>query len=378
MKLADERKMRYIRHMNNTSKIDSQIRGEQVAKEYEIIKLGLDVHADSIRVVRIIEESSPQPAQRFSPAEFLKWVGRQIGLAQRVYSCYEAGPFGYGLHRKLQELGLTNYVVRPQVLNDFGVKVNTDKTDALALAQRLDRYVRGNNKALAVVRVPTPEEEQKRIASRQRQQLRNEHKRLAAQGRSLLLSQGHRQKGKWWKGMGWAQVQDKAAAWLQQRLEVFRTLLQAVEEQLSEATQEIEAAAPACRPKGLGGLSFETINREVGDWSRFKNRKQVGSYTGLCAGVSSSGLSRIMLSVTKCGNVRLRTALVELAWRMVQWQSQCKAVQKWKDILLNGRSGAGARKKAIVALARQLAIDLWRWQTERTTPEKLGWVMVGN
>jgi len=123
-------------------------------------------------------------------------------------------------------------------------------------------------------------------------------------------------------------------------------------------------------------LSYETIEREVGDWQRFANRRQVGSYTGLCGGISSSGNSHRLLSITKHGNVRLRTALVELAWRWVLWQPESRLVKKWWPVIGNSRATRAARKKAIVAMARQLAVDLWRWRTGKVTPADLGWVMV--
>ena len=80
----------------------------------KLIKLGLDIHADSYRVVRQIDNATPQPAQKFSPAEFLKWLPKQRLLAEKVASCYEAGPFGYSLHRQLLQMGVENVVVRPQ------------------------------------------------------------------------------------------------------------------------------------------------------------------------------------------------------------------------------------------------------------------------
>jgi transposase len=103
----------------------------------------------------------------------------------------------------------------------------------------------------------------------------------------------------------------------------------------------------------------------------------VGSYTGLCGGVSASGRSRQQLSITQPGNARLRTALVEMAWRLVLWQPECKLVKKWGRILGNPKATKAARKKAIVAVARQMAVDLWRWRTGRVTPAALGWVMLG-
>src|SRR6266478_9765678 len=118
------------------------------------IKLGIDVHLDRYVVVRIIDGGTPQPPQRFGPAEFLLWVAKQITLAEKVFTCYEAGPFGYGLHRKLEKMGAVNYVVRPRDWDEYGKKVKTDKRDAKQLALHLDRYVNGTHDAFCVVRCP--------------------------------------------------------------------------------------------------------------------------------------------------------------------------------------------------------------------------------
>jgi transposase len=356
----------------------SEARADQVAsKKLQALKLGLDVHADTIVVVRILEHSAPQPAQKFRPGKFLEWIKTQLPLAAHVHSCYEAGPLGYGLHRGLVALGVENLVVQPVCLDEYHKGVNHDKSDAKQLALRLDRYVAGNSHALATVRVPTPEEEQKRVQSRQREQLKREVLRVAAQGRSLLLSQGWREKKGWWEGRRWSKLELKLPAWLVERLECFRRVLTTLNTELDTATRALEAVAPAVRPKGLGGLTYEVVEREIGDWQRFTNRRQVGSYTGLCGGVSASGSSTHLLPITKHGNVRLRTALVELAWRLVVWQRDSALVKKWWGVLGNPKATKAAKKKAIVAMARQMAVDLWRWRTGRIQPEALGWVMVG-
>lgn len=371
--------MRYTHQRMNSHKLNnSEVRAEQVASvKLKTLKLGLDVHADTIVVVRILENSAPQPAQKFTPPKFLAWIKTQLPLAEAVHSCYEAGPFGYGLHRELVGLGGHNLVVQPVCLDEQHKGVNHDKSDAKQLALRLDRYVAGNAHALATVRVPTPEQEQKRIQSRQREQLKREVKRVAAQGRSLLLTQGQRAKGGWWEDKRWERLQLKLPAWLAERLECFRRVLTTLSSELDTATTALEAAAPALRPKGLGGLSYEVVEREVGDWQRFDNRRQVGSYTGLCGGVSASGNSHHLLPITKHGNVRLRTALVELAWRLTVWQRDCVLVKKWGHVFGNPKATKAAKKKAIVAMARQMAVDLWRWRTGRAQAETFGWTMLG-
>ncbi len=118
------------------------------------------------------------------------------------------------------------------------------------------------------------------------------------------------------------------------------------------------------------------IDREIGDWNRFNNRRQIASYAGLCPGEYSSGNSRLQSCVTKHGNPRLHAALVELAWRLVRFQPNYKPILKWKRLLAKGALATGAaRKKAIVAVARQLAVDLWRVRTGRCKPEAVGLVI---
>ncbi len=118
----------------------SEVRAEQAAaQKYSILKPGLDVHADWIVVVRIIEQGAPEPAQRFKPDAFPAWVKKQLVIAHAVHSCYEAGPFGYSLHRQWVGLGVQNVVSQPVRLDERHTGVNNDKTDARELALRLDR-----------------------------------------------------------------------------------------------------------------------------------------------------------------------------------------------------------------------------------------------
>lgn len=371
--------------MNNKVTSNSQACGEQVASEaktqdcsqpqYQQIKLALDVHAASVVVVRMMDGAKPQPPQSFKPADFLAWAKKQVALAKKVVSCYEAGPTGFWLHRQLTALGIRNYVVCPTCLDERHGGVNNDRTDALELATRLDRYLAGNDRALAVVRVPTEAEEQKRAHKRQRQQLREQRLSFAAQGRSLMLLHGRRESNHWWRERRWEVLEPTLPAWLVERLKVSRELILQVDQAVRQLTGELEAQAPKVLPKGMGRLTYHAVETEVAAWDRFKNRRQVGSYAGLCGGVSASGQSSADLSITKAGNRRLRTDLVELAWRLLLYQPQYYLVKKWKSILLNPKAHGRARKRAIIAFARQLLIDLWRWQTGRRTPAQLGWVM---
>ena len=354
----------------------SEVRAEQVANaKYETIKIAIDWHAREYRVVRIIDGAGPEPAQRFNPSAFLVWVQKQQSMAQRVYCCYEAGAGGFELHRQLTQLGVTNYLVTPRRLDVDHRGVQTDATDARQLAMDLDRYVRGNPKALRLAYVPSPEAEQRRQESRQREQLRAHRLRLATQGRSLLLGQGWCRSNQWWRPVSWLKLIKELPVWLREALAIQRRLILAVERELQALTRRLEKSAPALRPVGVGALSLESIRREVCDWGRFGNRKRPGSYAGLCGGVSATGRYRLDLAITKAGNSRLRRLLIECAWRMVIYQPQSRLIRRWRKCLLDRRVHRRVRKKAIVAVARQLLVELWRWETGRRTPEQLGWKM---
>jgi transposase len=344
---------------------------ETANSKYDVVKIGIDVHAQFIVATRQIDGSKPQPAQRFLTADFLLWVKKQFQSAQRVVSCYEAGPTGFWLHRKLIEMGALNYVVCPTALDSRNKGVNTDQTDSNELLSRLDRFLAGNTKAMSVVTVPSLEQEQKRALTRQREQLRRTRLSLAAQGRTLMLLHGFRQSNHWWKEAHWNKLLAGLPAWIIEHLETFRRVIESLDTEVKALTSKIILAAPKPKPLGLGALTHEVLDREVGDWDRFKNRRQVGSYAGLTGGVSASGQSKADLSITKAGNARLRTALLELAWRMLKFQPNYWLVKKWSKVLANPKAHVRRRKQAIVALARQLFIDLWKWKTGKATPQSL-------
>ena len=153
-------------------------------------------------------------------------------------------------------------------------------------------------------------------------------------------------------------------------------MIELVDKEVRALTGQVSQAAPAPLPRGMGQLTHEVIEGEIKDWHNFKNRRQVGSYSGLTGGVSASGEASADLSITKAGNRRLRTSLIECAWRLVLSQPGYWLVQKWKAVLLNPKVAKRRRKQVIVAFARQLLVDLWKWKTGKVTAERLGWVMV--
>lgn len=350
-----------------------------------LIKLSADVHQRDYKISRQIGDQNIQPAQGFKPQEAFEWALKQLEIAERVVFCYEAGFSGFSLARRLQRKGVEAIVMCPQKLDERCKRVNTDKRDARAIAGRLDRYLAGNTEALVPVRIPSELEEDERALSRQRDQMLKARKQFESQGRGLLLYKGLSCPAYWWRGSEAAwQQQVKKQEWppaIVELLESYRRMALAADTEVAALTLKLEQAAAAhlpsslsALPSGFGELSMEILRREVCDWNRFKNRGQVGSFFGMVCAESSSGEQQVQGSITKTGNPRCRHALIELAWRALQFQPDYRLVQKFKPRIEKTKPRSVARKKLIVALARQIGVDLWRLYTGQTTLAKLGLV----
>src|SRR3954462_5425493 len=193
------------------------------------IKLGLDIHQSWHVVVAQYDHALPKPPRRFAPGEVVPWVESLIKAGHTVYLVYEACGFGFGLCRALQAAGATCYVIAPCKLDERGKGVKTDALDAAALCQRLSRYVAGNTKELAVIRIPTEEEERLRHIHRQREALVRARTKLQAQGRALVVNHGQAAPAHWWRGRTWRLLGELFPVWLLARLEVFRPVLLALD-----------------------------------------------------------------------------------------------------------------------------------------------------
>lgn len=351
--------------MNKTTNVTKLIT-RLLETKAEAFKLGMDVHARDVVVCVQADGALPQRPQKMTAAEVVILVRGLVAAGRKVYCCYEAGPCGYGLHRALVAAGATSYVVVAEALAD-GRKQKSDGLDATALTDRLDRYVRGNTKAFSVVNVPTPEQEQARAQGRLREQLKRSRHQWGARGRSLSLMHGHHITGEWWTERRWTQLQPTLPEWLAAELQTMRSVLSTLDAQEKARRKTLEAAAPKNLPRAIGALTWVLLAREVRDWTRFKNRRQVSSYTGLCPGVQQSGERKRDGSINRYGNPRVRALLIELVWRLVRWQPDYPPVRG----LVAGIARGAARRKCAVAAARKLAVDLWRLATGQTTPAKL-------
>jgi transposase len=111
------------------------------------------------------------------------------------------------------------------------------------------------------------------------------------------------------------------------------------------------------------------LDGEVCDWHRFKHRKAPGSYTGCCPSEHSSGNNVRQGSIDRHGNKHVRALLVEAVWRLLRYQPLWHARRK---LIARMQTATAMKKKTVVALARQLAVDLWRWRTGRASLAELG------
>src|SRR6266852_8008820 len=196
-----------MHYVNNTELSSVEETRSQFNGGTGAIKLGIDVHQDFYVVVEQEGGSNPKPPQRFQKQAFLRWAAKLARSGAEVHAVYEACGFGFALQRQLSALSIQCHVVCPQKLDEQNRRVKTDGLDAKALCLKLDRFVQGNRSALALVRMPTEEEEQRRAIHRQREQLVKARKQLEAQGRSLMVNHGIEPVKNWWKPRTFAALQ---------------------------------------------------------------------------------------------------------------------------------------------------------------------------
>ena len=339
------------------------------------ILLGADTHLRGYQVGRKIDHGAVGVVENFRSEEaFLLSVVKQMEQAERVVVVYEAGPLGYSLYRKLKALGVECYVCAPDSSEQRKKRRKNNKIDARNLTSKLFNYLNGDQNALQMVRVPTEAQEQQRLASRQHDQLVEERKRLGAKGNAMLLSQGFGSWRNWWRPKAWAQMSSVVPAWLLERLQIWAEVLKVLDEKISQAKAAVARSCSGPRPKGVGALSQMQLQSEVLDWHYYSNRRKIACLAGMVPSEWSTGDKERRGSITKVGVPAIRRIMVEMVWRMVLFQPQYKPIQKWQEVL-HGHNPA-LKKKAVVAIGRQLIVDLWRLETGRVTAQELNLVMI--
>ncbi len=347
----------------------------------EVIKVGLDMGKKKYVFSRQVDGCLAEAPLVKTPTAFRSWLLQQKELSRRVVVCYEAGLFGFELARWILEQQMECIVMSPVKLDESNKRVETDKLNARDICSRLDRYLAGNTRALTACRIPPRQQELARHQTRLRQQLLDHRKALEAQGRCLLWQFGYLEEtSDWWEVLIWRGLSKRISEpEMLSGLSRLRAVILEVVKQLTELNQQLAQQSETDLPEplrklptGIGWLSMLILPREIMDWNRFTNRRQIGGFSGLVPSESSTGQSVRRGSITKVGNPVIRAILIEMMWRLVKYQPNCHAVGRWRPILRNKKAGANLRKKAVVAAARTLAVDLWRLATGATTFEKLG------
>lgn len=335
-----------------------------------------------------------RPRRRGMPAADLErleaeiaWAKKRFGLrpGARLVSCYEAGRDGFWLHRFLRAAGVENHVVDSSSIQVHRRRkqAKTDGLDVDKLLTMLVRYDQGEPKVWSVVRVPSAEEEDNRHLHRELIALKRERTRLRNRVKGLLFGVGVRLEG---KGDLPKQL-EQARQWdggrlppaLHCRLLREHRRLGLIEEQIRELESERleivrEAREPAIEKvrqllmlRGIGINSAWLYVMEFFAWREFRNRKQVGALAGLTPMPYQSGGVMREQGISKAGNRLVRGMAIEIAWGWLRYQPRSKLSQWYQERF--GGGGRRARKIGIVALARKLLVELWKYLETGVIPD---------
>jgi transposase len=304
---------------------------------------------------------------------------------RRILVCYEAGYDGFWLARALAKIGIECRVLDPASIqvNRRARRVKTDRIDVLALVRALIATDRGERHVCAIVRVPSVEEEDARRSHRERQRLIRERTGHINRIKGLLFAQGIRDiKPKLRRTrIDFAALETAEGHPLPDRLrrELEREYarLALIETHLREVEKErdtSDAQDPAVERKrqmlvavqGVGGTSAAILAREVFARS-FASRRQLGSYLGLTPSAYDSGSMTRSQGISKAGNSWARRILIEVAWLWQKYQP-ASPLTNWYVQKTTGQSSR-IRRIMLIALARKLAISLWRYVETGLLPE---------
>lgn len=307
------------------------------------------------------------------------------GPEVRVRSCYEAGREGFWVHRALREKGIENVVVDASSIevNRRSKHAKTDRMDVEKLVRQLMRYWGGEHTVWSVVRVPDAEAEDARQLHRDMEILKKERRSHRARIQSILFTQGidvevtsqflkDLDRLICWNGEPIPEQMKARLMREYQRLKVadadLAVLKKQQQAQLKESkTPAIEKVRLLQKLCSIGMTSSWTFVMEFFAWRKFENRRQVAGAVGITPMPYQSGDSRREQGISRSGNRRMRAMAVEIAWTWLRLQPQSKLSQ-WYQTRFGG-GGARMRRIGIVAMARRLMIDLWRYLETGLVPE---------
>ena len=305
----------------------------------------------------------------------------------KILSCYEAGRDGFWFHRHLLSCGIENLVVDSSSLevNRRKRRAKTDKIDAGKLLSMLMRYHGGERKLWSVVNVPSVGAEDGRNLNRELESLKKERTMHRNRIHGLLTQQGIKIKNP--SNKKFLTQLESLRAWdgqelpadLNSRIVREYERLRMVEDQIrglkrereervkSASTPSLQKVAQLRTLNGIGATSSWDFVMEMFGWREFKNRKQVGAFPGLTPTPYDSGGNQREQGISKTGRGRTRALSIQISWGWLRFQPQSKLSQWYMERYAGG--GKRMRRIGIVAVARKLLIDLWRYLEYGVVPE---------
>jgi transposase len=303
----------------------------------------------------------------------------RTGQNYPIITIQEAGLDGFWLHRVLEQEGIESHVVDPASIATprRRRRAKTDRLDGETLLRTLLAYKRGEPRVCAMVVAPTPEEEDRRRLCRERALLIAERTRHVNRIKGLLFAQGvsdyaplrrnrrarlevlHTGDGRLLPSHVKSQISrelDRLELLLEQikQVEAEQDTVLAAAKTAAGTQATPEPVAMLLALKGIGA-NFAAVLWLEAFYRQFANRRQVAAYAGLAATPWRSGTIEREQGVSKAGNPRLRTTMIQLAWLWLRHQPH-SALARW----FKAHSQRG-RKSAIVALARKLLVALWKY-----------------
>lgn len=308
---------------------------------------------------------------------------RALQRTKRDYSVVtilEAGLDGFWIHRVLVAQGVESHVVDAASIATSRRKrrVKTDRVDGESLVRALLAYKRGEPRVCAMVRVPSPEDEDRRRIGRERKILMSERIQHSNRIKGLLFSQGITEYQPTGRGrrtqLDTLTTGDGRPLPDHMKRQIVRELdrLEQIFDQLKAIDAERDAMLAADGEQATSvvrmltnvvgvGPEFASVLWSEGLFRHFDNRRQVAAYAGLAPTPWQSGSVAREQGVSKSGNSRLRSTLIQLAWLWIRHQPGSELTLWFRERV--ERNGGRMKKTMIVALARKLLVALWKYAT---------------
>ena len=327
------------------------------------VYIGIDVHKENWHVAARVDGEEVFHGSMASEYHSLRKLLDRFKEC-RIKVAYEAGPFGFWLHDRLSGDAIETIVVPPSLIPmESGNRVKTDKRDSRKLARLLEGNI------LKKVYVLDEEDRADRELTRTRRQLLEHRGDVMRQIKSKLLFYGIKspfsQKRENWskRYVKWLRDLTFDHAVLKAPFESLIDLYEYLTSQVKKISKQVVALSRSNKYRhkitllrsvpGIGILIGMELLVELADMERFKTAEEIASYMGLTPSEYSSGQHVRQGRITRCGNKRARTCLVESSWHLIVKDP----LMRFKYMKLKTRKGA---KKAIIAIARNLIIRIRR------------------